>query len=72
MYIILYIYIYIYIYIYALIHVHIKHDELKIIWYKINVYNSNQLKRKRIFVVIIITKAGIFRIIKIITIGASK
>ena len=47
----------IYIYIYANIHVHIIHDELKIIWYKINVYNSNQLKMKRIFVVIIITKA---------------
>jgi len=48
------------------------HDEWKIIWYKINVYNSNQLKMKRIFVVIIITKAWIFRIIKMITIGTSK
>ena len=50
------------------------HDEPKIIWYKINirVYNSNQLKMKRIFVVIIVIKAQIFRIIKIITIGVSK
>ena len=30
------------IYIYAHIHVYIRHDELKIILYKINVYNSNQ------------------------------